>query len=363
MEQLKVFLVIAIICASLVNAFDDDSAIHKQRVLGKIKDIVSKVIFNKKCIGDLGCFYNGPPFYNPVTRPLSPFPAEKLDTEFILFTPNRTKPQILTDSRNSLKMSILDPRLDTKIIIHGYVEVINSSNIYFDIKDELMEYNPCNVMIVNWTASSVFPYHQAVANARAVGAQVAKFINYHIRYKKIKAESVHVIGHSLGGQMSGYVGERVRGLGRITALDPAGPFFYKMPKEVALDPSDAKFVDVIHTDGGNSPLEGLGLMEPVGHMDFYPNGGQSQPGCTHEKNRNLCEHQRSRDYFKESIKTCKYSSVQCRSYDDFTASKCLEKNSRVSEMGYHATKLNVPKGTSFYLQTSTEEPYCGKELA
>lgn len=41
MEQLKVFLVIAIICASLVNAFDDDSAIHKQRVLGKIKDIVS----------------------------------------------------------------------------------------------------------------------------------------------------------------------------------------------------------------------------------------------------------------------------------------------------------------------------------
>lgn len=46
----------------------------------------------------------------------------------------------------------------------------------------------------------------------------------------------------------GYVGEKVPGLGRITGLDPAEPFFQYMPAVVRLDPSDASFVDVIHTD-------------------------------------------------------------------------------------------------------------------
>ena len=39
-----------------------------------------------------------------------------------------------------------------------------------------------------------------------------------------------------------------------------------------MDKSDADFVDVIHTD------KELGLQEEVGDIDFYPNGGKSQPG-------------------------------------------------------------------------------------
>ena len=40
----------------------------------------------------------------------------------------------------------------------------------------------------------------------------------------------------------------IKGLGRITGLDPAEPFFQYLPEDVRLDPRDAKFVDVIHTD-------------------------------------------------------------------------------------------------------------------
>lgn len=42
-----------------------------------------------------------------------------------------------------------------------------------------------------------------------------------------------------------------------------------------LDPSDADFVDVIHTCSGV-----LGFEAPIGTVDFYPNNGTPpQPGC------------------------------------------------------------------------------------
>ena len=49
--------------------------------------------------------------------------------------------------------------------------------------------------------------------------------------------------------------------------------FTHEPTEVRLDPTDADFVDVVHTDSNV-----LGLSDVSGHIDFYPNGGADQ-GC------------------------------------------------------------------------------------
>lgn len=38
-------------------------------------------------------------------------------------------------------------------------------------------------------------------------------------------KNVHIIGHSLGAHTAGYAGTLVPGLGRITGLDPAEPYF------------------------------------------------------------------------------------------------------------------------------------------
>jgi pancreatic triacylglycerol lipase len=62
-------------------------------------------------------------------------------------------------------------------------------------------------------------------------------------------------------------------------MDPAEPHFSKTDPIGRLDPTDADFVDVIHTDAGPFLSGGLGIFQPVGHVDFYPNGGIDQPGC------------------------------------------------------------------------------------
>lgn len=62
-------------------------------------------------------------------------------------------------------------------------------------------------------------------------------------------------------------------------LDPAGPFFSLNDTETRLDTTDADFVDIIHTNSGTLVDNELSFLPPIGHIDFYPNGGQFQPGC------------------------------------------------------------------------------------
>lgn len=62
------------------------------------------------------------------------------------------------------------------------------------------------------------------------------------------------------------------------AADAAGPLF--ADTDVHLTKNDATFVDVIHTSAGDKTIRlQLGILPPIGHVDFYPNGGTKQRGC------------------------------------------------------------------------------------
>lgn len=139
----------------------------------------------------------------------------------------------------------------------------------------------CNVICVDWEAGAIIPnYVRAAANTRLVGKQVAMLIAGLAAKSGLPVENVHLIGFSLGAHAAGYAGAELKNLSRITGLDPAGPLFENQDPRTRLDSTDARFVDVIHSNGENLILGGLGAWQPMGHVDYYPNGGRMQKGCS-----------------------------------------------------------------------------------
>lgn len=156
-----------------------------------------------------------------------------------------------------------------------------------------------NVILLQAQRMEAGPWYLTAArNTRVVGEYTATFIDYLVS-RGMDLNSVHLIGLSLGAQMAGVCGQNVKSgrIQRITGnfmfdmfsfhvfmminvgLDPAGPLFTKWPKSLKLDAGDAEFVDIIHTDAGI-----FGYPRSIGHVDFWPNRGQSpQPGCRLEE--------------------------------------------------------------------------------
>ncbi|RWS05201.1 pancreatic triacylglycerol lipase-like protein [Dinothrombium tinctorium] len=249
------------------------------------------------------------------------------------------------------------------------------------MRDQFLINDDLNIIFVDWKGGNNLPYTQAASNTRVVGAETALFIQFLMNQTGVTPDSIHLIGHSLGAHVAGYAGERVPKLGRITALDPAELYFQYLPETVRIDPSDAQFVDVIHSDTRSILVLGLGMRQPCGHIDFYPNGGETHPGCSlsrvkaffvsgiSEGLRRLvgCNHQRAIDFFTSSINTknCEMVSYTCPNYDFFEKGRCTycgENGNLCPIMGLKAdlfknvTKRN--KSLSVYLRTREEKPYC-----
>ncbi|GFX15284.1 pancreatic triacylglycerol lipase [Trichonephila clavipes] len=200
---------------------------------------MSWAIFVEKtvCYHGLGCFSNGPPFYHPVYRPLSPppQPPEVIKTMFLLYT-RRNKHRPIFLNQKNVKKSTFDPSSLTRVIIHGFNDNQVLTSWFQRIKDVLLERADENVLIVDWTANNRLPYSVTVANSRVVGAQIAHFINYLYKTMGTSPESFHLIGHSVGAHVAGYAGERLHKLGRITAKDSLNVALGSYPSAIGNEP-------------------------------------------------------------------------------------------------------------------------------
>ena len=74
------------------------------------------------------------------------------------------------------------------------------------------------MITVDWGNGAGFPYSQAAANTRLVGAEVGQLIRLLRDHSGVSTSAIHIIGHSLGAHVAGYAGSLVQGLGRITGM-------------------------------------------------------------------------------------------------------------------------------------------------
>ena len=91
------------------------------------------------------------------------------------------------------------------------------------LTNALLEREPCNVIVVDWTGGNKYPYGQAAGNSRLVGVQIAELIRFLISSNSGSpdwADRFYLVGHSLGAAPIGYAGKYLREhgmvLGRIT---------------------------------------------------------------------------------------------------------------------------------------------------
>eukprot|EP00091_Calanus_sinicus_P019315 TRINITY_DN479_c0_g1_i4.p1 TRINITY_DN479_c0_g1~~TRINITY_DN479_c0_g1_i4.p1 ORF type:complete len:571 (+),score=145.01 TRINITY_DN479_c0_g1_i4:112-1824(+) len=197
-----------------------------------------------------------------------------------------------------------------------------------------------------WINITDMVYNDAAYNGIDVGEFAGLCLAELSNSYGLSADFLHLVGHSLGGQSVGKMGrsfqsahkagEKVK---RITGLDPAGPRFEKNNyldalhdlKTNILTAESAKFVDVIHTNGGFTPSAlsavfhwerpRLGYLQQLGHMDFYPDGGSHQSGCPATWISFLegwaCSHSRAIIFYYYSIKEKNlFPSNPCKSATD-----------------------------------------------
>ncbi|PBC32093.1 Pancreatic lipase-related protein [Apis cerana cerana] len=328
---------------------------------------------SKVCYEDVGCFEDTGPFSY---LEMLPSPPKDVGTRFLVYGSRKARSipmEVPADDINDNAHRAIDPDLPTKVIVHGFGSSCDHVWVY-EMRSALMTVHECNIVCVDWGPGSAVPnYVRAAANTRLVGRQLAKLV----RSLNVPLEKVHLIGFSLGAHVAGFAGAELGNVSRITGLDPAGPLFESQDPRARLDKTDANFVDVIHSNGEQLLLGGLGSWQPMGDVDFYPNGGRMQTGCSNlflgavsdiiwssaVEGRSLCNHRRAYKLFTDSVSPkCRFPAFPCdNGYDGLLRGECFpcgtNGNSRpCGDMGYYSNES--PARGQLYLVTRDEEPFC-----
>ncbi|XP_066457494.1 pancreatic triacylglycerol lipase-like [Eleutherodactylus coqui] len=342
--------------------------------------LVEAVKGGEVCFDRIGCFSDDVPWAWTVQRPIAhlPWSPETINVRFLLFTksnPNNFQ-EVNAVEPSTISASNFRASRKTTFIIHGFIDKGEESWL-MDMCKAMLQVEDVNCFCIDWSGGSRTLYTQSANNIRVVGAEVAYFISILSSQFNYSPANIHVIGHSLGAHAAGEAGKRSRGIARITGLDPAEPYFQETPIEVRLDPSDASFVDVIHTDAAPMiPNLGFGMSQLVGHLDFFPNGGEEMPGCQKNALSQIvdidgiwqgtrdfvaCNHLRGYKYYTESIRTPDaFAGFPSSSYNSFKSGSGFPcPSGGCPLMGHYADSYtgSISPGQKFYLNTGEQSSY------
>jgi len=282
------------------------------------------------------------------------------NTHFLLW--NRMNPknyhELKTGDVAILNEAQYDISLPTIIFAHGFTMNGHKDEKILRLRDAYLEYQDCNFISVDWEKLASAPnYHRAVNNVGPVGEVTADLINFLNKFGTAQ-EKFHLIGFSLGSHVVGKAASKADFLiTRVTGLEPAHPEFSFKDTVKRLDTSDALFVDVVHTNSGTDFSVSMSFPQAIGHVDFYVNGGASQPGCGIFSGDVIdittgCSHGRSLDYFIESVNSqIGFTATQCDSWKHYTHGDC---HGTTNLMGEH---IDNSKLGTFYLSTNSKSPF------
>ncbi|XP_036869098.2 phospholipase A1 member A isoform X2 [Manis javanica] len=289
-----------------------------------------------------------------------------LKVQFLLFTPLDPSCGQLVEKSSDLQDSRFNATLGTKLIIHGFRALGTKPSWINKFIDVLLRAAGANVIAVDWVYGSTGAYFSAVENVVKLALEISRFLSK-LLVLGVSESSIHIIGVSLGAHVGGMVGHFYKGqLGQITGLDPAGPEYTRASLEERLDAGDALFVEAIHTDTDN-----LGIRIPVGHVDYFVNGGQDQPGCPTFIHAGydyvICDHMRAVHLYISALEnSCLLMAFPCASYKAFLAGHCLDcfnpfllscpRIGLVEQSGVRIEPL--PREVRVYLLTTSRAPYC-----
>ncbi|XP_020568956.1 phospholipase A1 member A isoform X1 [Oryzias latipes] len=312
----------------------------------------------------------------------------KLQVRYLLMTrENVDCPQRFHQESFTTKTSHFNASRPSKVIIHGYSlkvyhfpppqRALGSKPLWVkELAKAFLVAQDVNVLVVDWIYGASFAYNLVVESYKEVALQISVLINQ-LQNHGCKLQSFHLIGVSLGAHVAGFVGTLFEGkLGRITGLDPAGPLFKGADTYDRLDPSDAQFVEAIHTD-----TDYFGISIPVGHVDFYLNGGKDQAGCARSRFPSIlvyfavygyviCDHMRALHVYMSALNaSCPLVGIPCSTYEDFLKGNCvtcevfqgacprigLSENSGINVSP-------IPREQKIFLLTTSSAPFCAHHI-
>lgn len=207
-----------------------------------------------------------------------------------------------------------------------------------------------NLVIVDWGRLSHFlNYFKVFYYVQPVGRILAKYMDFVNEHTAMPFASVTLIGHSLGAHVAGIGAKNaVRGrVQNIVGLDPALPFFMMTTNK--LQPSDAVYVETIHTNLGFK-----GYSKPLGTAAFYPNWGKRQVGCGWDLFRS-CSHHRVILYFAESVANRgSLVGVKCANWNEILDERCTAEGS--AALGGEPLNGHLKEGV-YYVRTNGNAPF------
>lgn len=271
---------------------------------------------------------------------------EPEDVSLIVYTrahPEGTEVQ-LTDANQLTSVSPFDINLKTVFFAHGWTETVEAESNRL-VRTSHLQVEDVNVIIINWDKCATNEiYFASQKCVPEVGKYVGEFIETMSQTYGYSKADIKLVGHSLGAHIVGNMGKNTNGeIGIIVGLDPAGPFYFQDSTD-RLAETDARFVHAFHTCSLF-----FGVSFSLGDVDFWPNGGLTQPGCDDLR----CSHRRAYQFYVESVTNNQFYGRKCDSYKNFESRNCSE-NEKALMAG---ANINTGISGEFYLDTNSKSPY------